>query len=382
MEPFAAEQASSDSSSSRETLRVLPGRDPAGGAWSPVAVSGLGPSRAARMLALASRLTVRPALTVGSRVPHLPWPWSMIDFAARALPSAPGTSAMTITLPTATARVVRAAGVRPADGNRRVVLYLHGGAFVACGPNSHSRLVHALSKFADAPVLVANYRLLPKHSVAMALDDCYDAYRWLRDRGYRPEQIVVVGDSAGGYLAMSLVQRLQREDGEVPAALVGISPLLQLAAGPKQAHSNMRTDAIFPPNAMDALVALITRAARADATGRAAAPLYEPLDHVEPGLPQTLIHVSGSEVLLHDAQLAVQKLVLAGVPAQVRVWPGQVHDFQVVAPLVPEAVRSLREIGDYIRWATPAAVRTPNRPQGHKSRSADPGQRETLSLAT
>jgi acetyl esterase/lipase len=216
----------------------------------------------------------------------------------------------------------------------------------------------------------------------MALDDCHDAYRWLRGRGYRPDQIVLAGDSAGGYLAMSLAQRLQREDAEVPAALVGISPLLQLAAGPKQAHPNMRTDAMFPPNALDALVALITRAARVDASDRAGAPLYEPLDHVEPGLPQTLIHVSGSEVLLHDAQVAVQKLVMAGVPAQVRVWPGQVHDFQVVTPLVPEAVRSLREIGDYIRWATSAAVRTPNRSRVRQSRSVRPGQRERLTLAT
>ncbi len=76
------------------------------------------------------------------------------------------------------------------------------------------------------------------------------------------------------------------------------------------------------------------------------------LDHIKPGLPRTLIHVSGSEVLLHDAQLAASRLAAVGVPAEVRVWPGQVHDFQLAAPLVPEAIRSLRQIGDYIREAT------------------------------
>jgi acetyl esterase/lipase len=40
------------------------------------------------------------------------------------------------------------------------------------------------------------------------------------------------------------------------------------------------------------------------------------------------------------------------VPAEVRVWPGQVHDFQLAAPLLPEAMRSLRQIGEYIREAT------------------------------
>ena len=80
--------------------------------------------------------------------------------------------------------------------------------------------------------------------------------------------------------------------------------------------------------------------------------IYEPLEHIKPGLPRTLIHVSGSEVLLHDAQLAASRLAAVGVPAEVRVWPGQVHDFQLAAPLVPEAIRSLRQIGDYIREAT------------------------------
>jgi acetyl esterase/lipase len=57
-------------------------------------------------------------------------------------------------------------------------------------------------------------------------------------------------------------------------------------------------------------------------------------------------------VLLYDARLAARRLAAAGVPAEVRVWPGQMHVFQLCAPLVPEAVRSLRQIGDYIREAT------------------------------
>ena len=81
-------------------------------------------------------------------------------------------------------------------------------------------------------MLVVDYRLIPKHTVGMALDDCYDGYQWLRLRGYEPDQIVLAGDSAGGYLALALAQRLQAE-GETPAALVAISPLLQLEKDPK-----------------------------------------------------------------------------------------------------------------------------------------------------
>ncbi|MFV0495404.1 alpha/beta hydrolase fold domain-containing protein [Mycobacterium sp.] len=317
----------------------------------PVEVVESGPSVAARLAAAASRVTVRPVLTVGSYVPNLPWPWGVIDHAARVLLPATNTVRAEVSLPHATAQLVRAPGVLPADGTRRVVLYLHGGAFLTCGANSHGRLVESISKFADTPVLVVNYRLMPKHSIGMALDDCYDGYQWLRLLGYNPEQIVLAGDSAGGYLAMSLAQRLQRE-GEEPAALVAISPLLQLAKEFKQAHPNIKTDAVFPPRAFDALGELVASCAAKNKVNGRPEEIYEPLEHIEPGLPRTLIHVSGSEVLLHDAQLAARRLAAAGVPAEVRVWPGQVHDFQLAGSILPEAQRSLRQIGKYIREAT------------------------------
>ncbi len=317
----------------------------------PVEVVEDGPSLAARLVSIGTRATMWPTLAVLSHVPHWPWPFGLVDFVARALLPTPGTVRATVSLPNASAQLVRAPGVLPADGRRRVVLYLHGGGFLTCGVNSHSRISVALSKFADSPVLVVDYRLIPKHTIGMALDDCYDGYRWLRLRGYEPDQIVLAGDSAGGYLALSLAQRLQAE-GETPAALVAISPLLQLEKDPKCAHPNIYTDAMFPPKAFEALVALVARAAARNIVDGEPEGVYEPLDHIEPGLPRTLIHVSGSEVLLHDARLAARRLAAAGVATEVRVWPGQIHDFQMAAPLIPEATRSLRQIGEYIREAT------------------------------
>lgn len=342
------------SGSPRTPLRardVLRARRFAANGGTPVEVIESGPSLAGMMAALACKLTIRPALGVVSYIPFVPFPFGIIDFACRALLPGPGTVRTTVELPHCTAQLVRAPGVLPADGKRRVVLYLHGGAFLTCGVNSHSRIVNALSKFADSPVLVVNYRLIPKHSVGQALDDCHDAYQWLRLRGYQPDQVVVAGDSAGGYLALALAQRLQQAHEEL-AALVAISPLLQLAKEPKQAHPNIKTDAMFPAKAFDALLTLVAKAARKHMVDGKPEQLYEPLDHVEPGLPRTLIHVSGSEVLLNDARLAARALAEAGVPTEVRVWPGQIHDFQLAGPLVPEAVRSLRQIGEYIREAT------------------------------
>ncbi|MDT5336136.1 MAG: hypothetical protein QOD90_1641 [Mycobacterium sp.] len=317
----------------------------------PVEVVEDGPSVAGRLFALGAMLTIRPTLAVGSYVPRMPWPFGLVDFVARVMRPAPGTVRATIALPNCTAQLVRAAGVLPADGKRSVILYLHGGAFLSCGANSHGRLVTALSRFADSPALVVNYRMIPKHSIGQAIDDCYDAYKWLRLKGYEPEQIVLAGDSAGGYLSLALAERLHF-DGELPAAVVTMSPLFEIDNDGRAQHPNTHSDAMFPPRAFEALVELIEGAAKRHVVDGEPEQVYEPLDHIETGLPRTLIHVSGSEVLLNDARKAAHMLAAAGVPVEVHVWPGQMHVFQLAAPAVKEATRSLKQIGDYIREAT------------------------------
>ena len=110
----------------------------------PVEVVEDGPSLAGRLFSLAAMLTIRPTLAIGSYAPRLPWPFGLVDYACRVLKPAPGTVRATISLPNCNAQLVRAEGVLPADGKRRIVLYMHGGAFLTCGVNTHGRLVETL----------------------------------------------------------------------------------------------------------------------------------------------------------------------------------------------------------------------------------------------
>ena len=128
----------------------------------PVEVVESGPSIQARLTSLSLRLSFRPVLSVLSHVPHLPWPFGLVDFVARALLPSPGTVRATVGLPNASAQLVRAPGVLPADGTRRVILYMHGGAFLTCGVNSHSRISVALSKFAVLAPEIPNATQLAK----------------------------------------------------------------------------------------------------------------------------------------------------------------------------------------------------------------------------
>src|SRR5881628_4151275 len=87
----------------------------------PVEVVEDGPSIAGRLFALGAMMTIKPTLAVGSYLPRMPWPFGVVDFAARVLRPAPGTVRATIGLPNCTAQLVRAAGVLPADGKRSVI---------------------------------------------------------------------------------------------------------------------------------------------------------------------------------------------------------------------------------------------------------------------
>jgi acetyl esterase/lipase len=282
-------------------------------------------------------MTIRTALQVGChlpQVPLLPWPYGAIEFAAGLVPKPRGVKRSTVQLESTTAELIHAPGVTHNTG--RAILYFHGGGFIACGTNTHAALITRLSRYSNAPVLSVNYRMIP-NSLGAAIEDCLNAYVWLR-RHYKPEQIVLAGDSAGGYLALAVATHLAGL--ETPAATVLLSPLLQLDPTGKQEHPNRHCDAMFHPVAFDALASLIQRA-------NGGLP-YEPLDDLTEDLPPTLIHVSGHEVLMHDARLAQERLTALGVPVEVVIWPGQIHVFQIAAAFVPEAKRSLRQIGEYV----------------------------------
>lgn len=227
-------------------------------------------------------LAVHPAVNIASHALHLPLPVGIIDRAARALPAEHGQTCTAVELPR----------------TDRAVLYCHGGAFLCGRISRHLQLIDKLSEFAESPVPAVNYRMLLQHTIQTAIDDCYDASRFLRQDGYQPGRIVIAGAPAGGYLAFAPTRALLA-DGEQPAALALTAPLRQL--GTERPAVN---GALLPHSAFAALTALI---AAHDET------LYEPLDHIT-----------------------------------VQIWLGQVHVFQPAAPSVPEATRSLRQIGAYI----------------------------------
>eukprot|EP00931_Biecheleriopsis_adriatica_P077373 TRINITY_DN50957_c0_g1_i1.p1 TRINITY_DN50957_c0_g1~~TRINITY_DN50957_c0_g1_i1.p1 ORF type:complete len:547 (+),score=111.60 TRINITY_DN50957_c0_g1_i1:59-1699(+) len=113
----------------------------------------------------------------------------------------------------------------------KLVLYIHGGAFVLCNPATHRSFTRNMMHAADSLVLVAKYRQPPQHPFPAALDDVVSTYRRVLLSGYfKPSQIIVAGESAGGNLSLALCMKLRPE--EMPGGVVLISPWVDLAESP------------------------------------------------------------------------------------------------------------------------------------------------------
>src|SRR5262249_32647074 len=110
----------------------------------------------------------------------------------------------------------------------RVVLYLHGGAYVIGSINTHRDLAGRISRAAGARVLNVDYRLAPEHPHPAAVDDATAAYRWLVEGGQDPARLAIAGDSAGGGLTVATLVALRDQRQPMPAAGVCLSPWVDL----------------------------------------------------------------------------------------------------------------------------------------------------------
>jgi acetyl esterase/lipase len=117
-----------------------------------------------------------------------------------------------------------------ADCCRAALIWLHGGGYTMGDASINDRECVALTRVLGLVVVSVNYRLAPRHPFPAALDDAFEAWRWLLKwapaLNIDPSRIAIAGQSAGGGLAATLVQRIADTDGPRPAAQVLIYPML------------------------------------------------------------------------------------------------------------------------------------------------------------
>ena len=298
------------------------------------------------LLARALRTTVRPFISVWSRVPLLPWPYYLVDYAGLLLKPVPGTTYERLRLPHCRAEVLRTPQTED-----RVIVYLHGGAFVVGGRFLHRHLTSRIADRTRAAVVAVDYRQLPAHPVSASVADGLDAYRHVLDSGVPASKVLIMGDSAGGYLTFQVALAAEAAGLPMPAGLVAMSPLIDFDGTAKIEAESAGTCSVFPPHCFDALGRVVLRAARRAGEDQALpdAPSRAALH----GLPPSLIQASTAEMVHPDAESMAAALVAAGVRCELQVWDHQVHVFQAAAGFLPEADQALDEIADFVDEMVP-----------------------------
>lgn len=222
-----------------------------------------------------------------------------------------------------------------------VILYVHGSGYSACSARTHRGLVSRLCGATGLAAFSVDYRLAPRYRFPTAADDVRRAYDWLCAR-FGATQIVVAGDSAGGHLAVDLCLSLLRDDEARPAALALFSPLADVTLE----LSRIRERAIPDPLASaDSGSRLINHyICEAD-------PTDPRLRHVFADgeiLPPTLIQAGGAEMLAADAHHLYDQLIETGTECDLEVWPGQMHVFQAMPRVIPEAEAALSRAARFL----------------------------------
>ena len=215
---------------------------------------------------------------------------------------------------------------------RAALLHVHGGGYVMGKPEMNDLRNAALARALDCVVVSVDYRLAPETLFPGAVEDCYAALLWLRDQAgvlsIDPARIGLIGESAGGGLAAGLAL-LARDRGEVkPCLQMLVYPMLDDRTGSSRNPSPLAGEFLWtaasnrfgwssllghPPGGAD----VSPYAAAARATSLA-------------GLPPCFIAVGGLDLFIDENIDYARRLVTAGVPTELHVYPGAFHGFDMM----------------------------------------------------
>ncbi|MCC2596981.1 alpha/beta hydrolase [Pusillimonas sp. MFBS29] len=226
----------------------------------------------------------------------------------------------------------------------RCALYCHGGGFQIGGVASHASLITRLAVAASMRMLAFDYRLAPEHRYPAAIEDAFTAYQWLLDIGEKPAAIV--GDSAGGALALQTAQRARDAGLPLPSRIVLISPWLDLSMQSDSYIELAKVDPFSKP----AQLRLMAKAYVGREGPALDSPLVSPLWGDLSGLPPIVAHSGEADITVGDSFKLTERVLEAGGQIDLQVFPGMCHHFQIYEAL-PEAKESIDALGHALRAA-------------------------------
>ncbi|MGH1367804.1 MAG: alpha/beta hydrolase [Maritimibacter sp.] len=231
-------------------------------------------------------------------------------------------------------------GSRPPRAGK-VMLYLHGGGFIAGSPQTHRAMLARLAWMTGIEVCAPDYRISPEHVFPDALNDTRAAHEALIAKGYAPENILLGGDSAGGAFVLALLSELCAQDRR-PAGVVCFTPVTDLTFSGDSMTENAQADHFLPPERKGDVQHWYLRGA--DPHDPQASPLFAEFD----APPPVYFQYSETEILRDDSVRMAAVLRAAGGEVVEDVWPDAPHVFPIFDGLVPEARIALQRMADFM----------------------------------
>lgn len=229
----------------------------------------------------------------------------------------------------------------------RIVFFLHGGGYVGGLNNTYRDWgLHKAEIAGNATIFMLDYRLAPQNAYPAALEDAVKAYKGLLEMGYKSEDIILMGDSAGGNLSLALAVYLRDNKISQPKAIVLLSPWTYLGTNLPAHTNNLEKDKILGSKNKFMLteVSNPSYAKNIDITNPYVSPAYADLTGISP----MLIIAGGDELLLDDTALVSAHAKAAGVQVTEKIYLGMSHDWDILLPELPESKAMNEQIAKFI----------------------------------
>lgn len=240
--------------------------------------------------------------------------------------------------------------IQSSDGQKtgKVFLNIHGGGYVwtlidACRMASENYLKYA----PGAELYSVDYRVAPTYKHPDALEDCIVVYKWLIAQGYKSENIILTGESAGGGLILALTLYLKDHNLPLPKGILAISPWADLEFKGTSRITNFANDVVLGKGGYEDVYAQLQKS---DYIGDSDLkdPYLSPIYGDYSGFPSLLIQVGTYEVLYDDSIGVAKKAQEAGVDVKLTSYYGMSHCFQELFGDIEEAKIAWEEIGQFI----------------------------------
>lgn len=224
-----------------------------------------------------------------------------------------------------------------------VVLYCHGGGYTFRGPLTY-RFAQMLAHHTRARVYMPMYRLTPEHAHPAQAEDAMAAWRAL-SLHTEPNQIVVIGDSAGGHMALMLLQTLKQLGLDQPALCIGLSPWVDVGQRGDSMTTNNPTDLVQGWMA-------VTFGQWLDKEGMFTREDLSPIDHDFSGVAPIYLQAGGREMFRDMIVEFAETQLAKGASVQLDVWDDMPHNFQAYDSTKTSSAQALARIATMVRQAT------------------------------